>query len=90
MPTSSSYRFQATDGEQVSNTKGVVIGVDPHKLSATIAVVDTNEQLVGSGRFESSRGSTVERLVTCENAGHEPFRSDQAPGSDPSSPRLDV
>jgi hypothetical protein len=29
----------------------VVIGVDPHKLSATIEVVDDREQLLGSGRF---------------------------------------
>ena len=29
----------------------VVIGVDPHKLSATIEVVDGHEKLLGSGRF---------------------------------------
>ena len=29
----------------------VIIGVDPHKLSATIEVVDKHEQLLGSGRF---------------------------------------
>lgn len=28
----------------------VTIGVDPHKLSATIEVVDQKEQLLGSGR----------------------------------------
>ena len=27
----------------------VIIGVDPHKLSATIEVVDTREKLLGSG-----------------------------------------
>ncbi len=31
--------------------KGVIIGVDPHKLSATIEVVDSSERLLGSGRF---------------------------------------
>jgi transposase len=31
--------------------KGVIIGVDPHKLSATIEVVDSRERLLGSGRF---------------------------------------
>ncbi len=31
--------------------KQVVIGVDPHKLSATIEVVDDREQLLGEGRF---------------------------------------
>ncbi|MGN6131250.1 MAG: IS110 family transposase, partial [Nocardioidaceae bacterium] len=33
----------------------VVIGVDPHKLSATIEVVDDREQLLGSGRFTTDR-----------------------------------
>ena len=57
IPPLSPNRFQAKDGEQVSNTKGVIIVFDRHKMSATIAVVDANEQLVGSGRFESNRGS---------------------------------
>src|SRR6478736_3982436 len=33
----------------------VVIGVDPHKLSATIEVVDANERFLGSGRFTTDR-----------------------------------
>ncbi len=33
----------------------VIIGVDPHKLSATIEVVDQDEQLLGSGRFTTDR-----------------------------------
>src|ERR1700712_2218787 len=33
----------------------IIIGVDPHKLSATIEVVDGREQLLGSGRFTSDR-----------------------------------
>ena len=33
----------------------VVIGVDPHKLSATIEVVDGDEQLLGSGRFTTDK-----------------------------------
>src|SRR3954471_12664808 len=33
----------------------VVIGVDPHKLSATIEVVDQRENLLGSGRFTTDR-----------------------------------
>jgi transposase len=32
-----------------------IIGVDPHKLSATIEVVDEHEQLLGSGRFTTDR-----------------------------------
>ncbi len=33
----------------------VIIGVDPHKLSATIEVVDEHEELLGSGRFTTDR-----------------------------------
>ena len=33
----------------------VIIGVDPHKLSATIEVVDHDEQLLGSGRFTTDQ-----------------------------------
>ncbi len=33
----------------------IVIGVDPHKLSATIEVVDSHERLLGSGRFSTDR-----------------------------------
>ena len=33
----------------------VIIGVDPHKLSATIEVVDQYEKLLGSGRFTTDR-----------------------------------
>ncbi|MFL6002286.1 MAG: IS110 family transposase [Nocardioides sp.] len=34
---------------------GVIIGVDPHKLSATIEVVDQHGHLLGSGRFTTDR-----------------------------------
>ena len=33
----------------------IIIGVDPHKLSATIEVVDGHEQRLGSGRFTTDR-----------------------------------
>lgn len=33
----------------------VTIGVDPHKLSATIEVVDQHERLLGSGRFDTDK-----------------------------------
>lgn len=33
----------------------VIIGVDPHKLSATIEVVDHQERLLGSGRFTTDQ-----------------------------------
>jgi hypothetical protein len=34
---------------------GVIIGVDPHKLSATIEVVDHHEKLLGTGRFATDQ-----------------------------------
>ena len=33
----------------------VIIGVDPHKLSATIEVVDRREKLLGAGRFTTDQ-----------------------------------
>ena len=33
----------------------VIIGVDPHKLSVTIEVVDGRERLLGSGRFDTDQ-----------------------------------
>ena len=33
----------------------VIIGVDPHKLSATIEIVDSQEKLLGSGRFTTDQ-----------------------------------
>ncbi|GAA4398803.1 hypothetical protein GCM10023168_05240 [Fodinibacter luteus] len=33
----------------------VIIGVDPHKLSVTIEVVDDHERLLGQGRFSTDR-----------------------------------
>ncbi len=33
----------------------VIIGVDPHKLSATIEVVDNQERMLGSGRFTTDQ-----------------------------------
>jgi transposase len=41
---------------------GVIIGVDPHKLSATIEVVDHHGHLLGSDRFTTDKtGSTAMR-----------------------------
>ena len=44
----------------------VIIGVDPHKLSATIEVVDHHGQLLGSGRFTTDRAgyAAMRRHVT--------------------------
>src|SRR5450756_2216279 len=38
----------------------VIIGVDPHKLSATIEVVDPHEKLLGSGRFNADQPGYTE------------------------------
>jgi hypothetical protein len=35
--------------------QGVIIGVDPHKLSATIEVVDSRERVLGTGRFATDK-----------------------------------
>src|SRR5450631_3328414 len=41
----------------------LIIGVDSHKLSATIEVVDTREKLLGSGRFSTDQpGYTAMRV----------------------------
>lgn len=37
------------------HSEHVIIGVDPHKLSATIEVADQLEQRLGSGRFTTDR-----------------------------------
>jgi transposase len=41
----------------------VIIGVDPHKLSATIEVVDQREKLLGSGRFTTDRAGYAAMLA---------------------------
>jgi hypothetical protein len=33
----------------------VIIGVDPHRLSAAIEVLDDRERLLGAGRFTTDR-----------------------------------
>ena len=42
--------------------KQVIIGVDPHKLSATIEVVDQHERLLGSGRFTTDKAGYTAML----------------------------
>ncbi len=48
-----------------STKKGVIIGVDPHKMSVTIEVVDTHEYLLGSGRFDTANAgyAAMQRYV---------------------------
>ncbi|GAA1925424.1 IS110 family transposase [Nocardioides hwasunensis] len=38
----------------MSKQKSAIIGVDPHKMSVTIEVVDTHERLLGGGRFDTT------------------------------------
>src|ERR1700712_2788925 len=52
LPTSPSLLER---GEAEQHMNHVIIGVDPHKLSATIEVVDEHEKLLGSGRFTTDR-----------------------------------
>jgi transposase len=37
----------------------VFIGVDPHKLSATIEVVDHRERILATGRFDTDKAGYV-------------------------------
>ena len=46
--------------------KGVVIGVDPHKMSVTIEVVDHPRAAVGVGRFGTDRGRLRRVDALCE------------------------
>ena len=48
----------------------VIIGVDPHKLSATIEVVDARERLLGSGRFSTDRAGYAAMLKYVESWPH--------------------
>jgi hypothetical protein len=52
LPTSPSYPYEA---KQENTMAKVIIGVDPHKLSATIEVVDSHEKLLGAGRFSTDQ-----------------------------------
>ncbi len=44
-------------------TKQTNIGVDPHKLSATIEVVDDRERFLGSGLFTTDRAGYTAMLT---------------------------
>jgi len=47
------YRFERSLRAAMDH---VVVGVDPHKLSATIDVVDDHQRMLESGRFGTDRG----------------------------------
>ena len=40
----------------------IIIGVDPHKLSATVEVVDDLERFLGSGRFSTVQAGYTSML----------------------------
>lgn len=42
-------------GRRDQRISQVIIGVDPHKLSATVKVVDQHERLLGTGRFTTDQ-----------------------------------
>jgi len=47
----------------MQQTQQIIIGVDPHKLSATIEVVDDRERFLGSGRFTTDRAGYMAMLT---------------------------
>jgi len=49
----------------MSKKQEVIIGVDPHKMSVTIEVVNTHERLLGTGRFDTTNAgyAAMQRYV---------------------------
>ena len=45
----------------------VIIGVDPHKLSATIEVVDQHERKLGDGRFATDQARLPRDADLCQD-----------------------
>jgi hypothetical protein len=42
----------------------VIIGMDPHKRSATVEIIDTHEQILGAGRFPTDQAGYQQVLAT--------------------------
>ena len=63
--------------------KQIVIGVDPHKLSATIEVVDQHERVLGSGRFATDKAGYAAMLgyVAQWSRGPGQWRAAMVPGT---------
>src|SRR5919112_916277 len=55
MPSQLDEPVGPSNGGHVSPSERVVIGMDPHKRSATIEVMMSNETILGSGRFSTDR-----------------------------------
>jgi len=59
----------------------VIIGVDPHKLSATIEVVDHHEQLLGSGRFTTDQAGYTAMRTYAKSWPHRVWAVEGANGA---------
>ena len=59
----------------------VIIGVDPHKLSATIKVVDQHEKLLGSGRFRTDQARSFPAAMASRIVSSRPYSFKIAPMS---------
>lgn len=66
----------------MSATKGVIIGVDPHKMSATIEVVDANEHLLGTGRLPSVKAGYSAMRAYVKQWSHRTWAVEGASGAD--------
>jgi transposase len=57
----------------VSENKAVIIGVDPHKLSVTIEVVDHDAKVLGKGRYKTDKAgyAALQRYVSRFGEGAE-------------------
>ena len=51
---------------------GVIIGMDPHKRSATIEVIDDRAQVLAAGRFGTDRAGYAEMLKAGRKFGDPP------------------
>lgn len=55
MPAARSQQVQDETRDEVATMTTAVIGVDPHKLSVTIEVVDNHEKVLATGRFATDK-----------------------------------
>ena len=62
----------------------VVIGVDPHKLSATIEVVEHHERLLGRGRFSTDKSGYAAMRASVKAWPDRTWAVEGANGSGPS------
>jgi hypothetical protein len=63
---------RASEDSMGSTSDRVVIGMDPHKCSATIEVMSADETIDGGGRFGTDRGGYEAARLTCTPQGSAP------------------